>query len=478
MSSSFCRWHNSGDKVTGVFGRQAIPMIWDFCEGNTFSNSTGNFTAHIEWVAKVVERLPSDTNGGAAYQADAATTIHADSGPVIVTDPPYYDNISYAELSDFFYVWLRPLLRDIYPDLFAGILVPIEEEMIAAPRFEQARERFEDLLGQTLRLIRRRCSPEFPSSIFYAYKQQEQKRDGTTSTGWDTMLTALVSAEFQIVRTWPMRTELSNRSNAMTANTLASSVILVCRPRREGAQTATRRQFLDDLEAQLPVALDQLTHESHIAPVDLRQAAIGPGMEIYSQYRRVETIGGEPVPVREALAAINRVVDEYSVQQEGELDPESRFCLTWLKQYGFRQGEYGVAQDLARSHNLVVETLRDFNHILTASGGSVRLLSLDDFGPNRQYRLGAMTAWEGAFGMAYHFGTKEDKGDVYGAATVAQMMGSNVESVERLARLLYNHFDREGDSSHSVLFNTLVAEWPMILAKRQELERGQLRFQV
>ena len=476
MCSSFDRWHNSGNFVTGVFGRQAIPMIWDFAESNPFSHSTGNWMAHIEWVARVIERLPSDLDSGEAHQADAATTIHADSGPVIVTDPPYYDNISYAELSDFFYVWLRPLLRDIYPDLFAGILVPIEEEMIAAPRFEDARERFESLLSQTLRLIRTRCSPEFPSSIFYAYKQQEEKRNGRTSTGWDTMLTALVSEGFQIVGTWPMRTELSNRSNAMSANTLASSVILVCRPRAEEAQVATRRQFLDELEAKLPLALGQLTRESHIAPVDLRQAAIGPGMEVYSQYLRVETIGGELVPVREALAAINRVIDEYAEHQEGDLDPETRFCLMWLKQYGFRQGEYGVAQDLARSHDVVVETLRDFNRILNASAGLVSLLPLDDFGPERQSRLAAMTAWEGAFRMAYHFGTKEDKGDVGGAATVAQMMGSRAESVERLARILYNHFDNKGDSGHAVIFNSLVTEWPNILAQAQTSSQGRLSF--
>ena len=200
MSSSFDRWHNSRDIVTGVFGRPAIPMIWDFAESNPFSNSTGNWMAHVKWVAKVVERLPIAVNGGSARQADASTVINAESGPVIVTDPPYYDNMGYGDLSDFFYVWLRPLLRDIYPDLFAGIQVPKQEEMIAAPRFENARERFEGLLSQTLQLIRERCSPEFPSSIFYAYKQQEEEREGRTSTGWDTMLSALVSVRFSDCR--------------------------------------------------------------------------------------------------------------------------------------------------------------------------------------------------------------------------------------------------------------------------------------
>ncbi len=249
MCSSFNRWHNSGDFVTGVFGRQAIPIIWDFAESNPLSNSTGNWMAHVEWVAKVVDKLPIEASGGEVHQADASTTIHAVNGPVIVTGPPYYDNIGYADLSDFFYVWLRPLLRDIYPDLFSGILVPKDEEMIATPfRFKNSRQRFEDLLNKTLRLIRERCSPEFPSSIFYAYKQQQEEREGRTSSGWETMLTALVNAGFRIIGTWPMRTEMSVRSNAMAANALASSVVLVCRPRPDDAPVATRRQFLDALD--------------------------------------------------------------------------------------------------------------------------------------------------------------------------------------------------------------------------------------
>ena len=466
--SSLARWQNSGDFIAGVFAMQTLSMIWDFAESNPFCTATQNWMAQIEWIARVVDNLPCNVNVGKVHQADAATTIHTYNGPVIVTDPPYYDNIGYADLSDFFYVWLRPLLRDIYPDLFAGILVPKSEEMIASPsRFEDSRQRFERLLSQTLHLIRERCSREFPSSIFYAYKQQVEEKDGRTSTGWETMLTALVQAGFEIVGTWPMRTERPGRSRQIGSNALASSVILVCRPREEEAQVATRRQFLDELEAKLPAALDQLTREGHIAPVDLRQAAIGPGMEVYSQYRRVETIGGEPVPVRTALAEINRVVDEYAENQEGELDAETRFCLTWLKQYGFRQEDYGVAQDLSRSQDVVVETLRDFNRLLNASAGLVRLLSLDDYSPERQFRLGAMTAWEGAFRMAYHFAAREDSGDIKGAAQVAQMMGSNAESVERLARILYDHFDRIGDSHHSVVFNTLVTEWPRILAQMQ-----------
>ena len=471
--SSYARWQNSGDFVAGVLTMQAIPMIWDFAESNSFCNATQNWMAQIEWIAKVMERLPAKLNIGEAHQADASTTIHANSGPVIVTDPPYYDNISYAELSDFFYVWLRPLLRDIYPDLFAGLLVPIQEEMIAAPRFEDARERFEVLLNRTLKLIRERCSPEFPSSIFYAYKQQEEEQEGRTSTGWDTMLTGLVNAGFQVMGTWPMRTERAARSNALSANSLASSVVLVCRPRSEDAPTVTRRQFMDALEAELPIALAQLTQESHIAPVDLAQAAIGPGMQIYSRYRRVETIGGEPLPVREALAAINRVIAEYDERQQGELDAPTRFCLDWFRQNGYGEGVYGQAETLAQAKNVAVEELRDRRGLLTAGGGAVQLLPLDEYGPERRPRLGEMTAWEGACRVAYHL-SREDGRGVEGAADVYRAMSSNAEAVERLARIFYNYYDRKGDSPNSVMFNNLVTEWPNIQKRAQESEQRQL----
>ena len=430
----------------------------------------------VEWVAKVVERLPADVNRGNTHQADASNTIHADSGPVIVTDPPYYDNINYADLSDYFYVWLRPLLRDIHPELFTGILTPKAEEMTAIPgRFDAPRQRFEDLLGQTLRLIRERCSPEFPSSIFYAYKQQEEEREGRTSTGWETMLTAVVNAGFEILGTWPMRTEKLNRPRALGSNALATSVVLVCRTRSEDAPPATRREFLDSLEKELPKALDHLTREGHIAPVDLAQAAIGPGMQVYSRYSRVETIGGEPVTVRDALAAINRVIAEYDERQQGDLDSQTRFCLDWLKQHGYSEASYGEAQTLSQAKNVSVEELRDSHRLLNASAGSVNLLPEDDYSPDRRPGLQDMTAWEGCFRMAYHLDTtREDGGGTDGAAVVVRAMGSNAESVERLARLLYNHYDRRGESRNSVMFNNLVTEWTNIVTKAQATEQGRL----
>ena len=471
FSSSFCRWKSSAPvQPKAVFSRPAIPMVWDFAEANPLLASTGVWDNQVKSVASAVAATPVDVDPGEAHQANAATTIHAGKGPVIVTDPPYYDNYSYAELSDFFYVWLRPLLRDVWPDLFAGMLTPLQEEMIAAPRFENTRERFEELLNQTLSLIRERCSPEFPSSIFYAYKQQEEERANRTSTGWETMLSALVSAEFRIVGTWPMDTETGSRSNSLGTNSLASSVVLVCRPRPSEAPTATRREFLDALDRELPVALDQLTREGHIAPVDLAQAAIGPGMEVYSRYSRVETIAGEVVTVREALGAINRAVAEYHRREEGNLDAPSRLCMDWLRQYGYAEGQYGGAEGLARAMNVSLGT-PEFRRLLVAQRSHVQLLAPNEFRPDPQLSLDGITAWEGCFRMAYHLDTgREDGEGLNGAARVAVAMGSAADSAERLARILYAHFDSTDDSTNAVRLNNLVTSWP-------EIERAMLTQQ-
>ena len=455
ISSSYATWHVSGEKMGHVFARQGIGMVWDFAEVNSFSTSTGNWMAHVEWISKVVERLPTHTNRGQAYQADASTTIHAKDGPVIVTDPPYYGNIHYADSSDFFYAWLRPILRDTYPDLFAGILTPKQEEMIENRfRFEDPGRRFEELLSKTLKRIRERCSDEFPSSIFYAYKQQEEERGGRASTGWETMLNSIVSAGFEIVGTWPIRTELTT-SLKKHINALASSVVLVCRPRPDHAPTATRREFFDALERELPAELDQLTREGHIGPTDLAQAAIGPGMKIYSRYSRVATIGGELVPIREALAAINRVIAHYHDRQEGELDAESRFCFDWLKQHGYATGQYGEAETLARAKDIVISNLQ--GSVLTAEGGQVWLLPIEAFAEAEQLP-DKMTAWEACFRMAYHMNFEYGRG-IEGSADVGEAIRGKLDSVERMARILYNHYDHNGDAENAVIFNNLVVAW-------------------
>lgn len=471
-SSKFSTWQNVGDFVAHVFARQAIPMVWDFAETNSFSSSSQNWMNHVTWVAEAVESLPAAVNQGETHQADATTTIYAKDGPIIVTDPPYYDNISYAELSDYFYVWLRPLLREIYPDLFSGILVPIDEEMIAAPRFgRDTRRRFEDLLNQTLRLIRERCSPDFPSSIFYAYKQQEEEREGRTSTGWETMLTAVVNAGFWIVGTWPMRTERAARSNALAANSLATSVVLVCRPRPADALPALQQRFREELRAEVPAALEQLTRESHIAPVDLRQAAIGPGMAVYSRYGVVQTPAGAAVTVRQALADINDAVSQYLAEQAGQMDDESRFCLDWLLSHPRGGGDYGVAEGLARPYNLSIEDGLERRHnLLTAQDGWVALRDLDEYDEERPWpgRRTALTAWEGVHRMAWHLLPGESGQGIEGCVPAAQRAADRLDALERLARILYDIYDRQGVSAKAVAFNSVVVSWNEITRRAAE----------
>ncbi len=481
MTNSGCTgavWETTSGFVAGAFARQAIAMVWNFAEANPFSSSTQNWMGQVEWIAEVVERLPVAANASEVYQADAATTPYAIDSPVVVTDPPYYDNIVYADLADFFYVWLRKPLRGIYSQLFAGMSTPKSEEMVAnARRFKNARVRFEELQHKTLRRIRERCSDQFPSSIFYAYKQQEEERDGRVSTGWETMLTALISAGFQIVGTWPMRTERPTGVKK-GKNVLASSIVLVCRPRPESAQSIGYGGFLTALRSEMPAALDRLTREAHIAPVDLAQAAIGPGMEVYSRYSSVKTMRDEElveVTVREALMAINREIDNYHEQQEGEFDPRTRFCLTWFKQYGYASAAYGDAETLASASVVAIRPME--GRVLTAEGGSVQLLPPSAYGPahpNAGASLSQITAWEACYLMVYQLNPANEEGDdVSGAARVARAMrddaeSSDVASVERLARLLYNHYDRGGDSANAVLFNNLVTSWESIESRSRE----------
>lgn len=455
-SSKFATWQNVGDKVAHVFTRQAIPMIWDFAEANPFSSSTQNWLGQIRWIAKVLDYLPVNTNAGTSYLADAATTAHAGQRPIIVTDPPYYNMISYAELSDYFYVWLRPLLRDIYPDLFTSILAPIDDEMIAAPRFENTRERFETLMVKALRVIRERSDPEFPSSIFYAYKQQEEEREGRTSTGWDTMLSALVSAGFQIVGTWPMRTERSSRSNALKANTLASSIVLVCRTRSTDATIATRREFVSRLKVDLPSALVQM-QSGNIAPVDLAQAAIGPGMAVFTRYERVLDASGKPVSVREALALINQTLDEALADQEGDFDASTRWALAWFEQSGFAESDYGLAETLSKAKNTSVSGMVEAG-ILEAGLGKVRLLRPnelpDDWDPER---AGRFTAWE----AVHHLVRVLDQGELTAADMMAKL-GTRAETARELTYRLYRICDLKNLSQEAQSYNSLVQSWPEI----------------
>ena len=452
---SFAWWQDP--RVRTVFTSQAIQMTWAFAEANPFSSSTQNWMAQVRWITKVIGNLPASVTKGEVYQADAATTWHTADFPIIITDPPYYDNIGYSDLSDFFYVWLRPMLRNTYPELFGGMVTPKDEEMIVnKKRFEDSHTRFEALMQMALLRARQFCSNEFPTSIFYAYKQQEEEHDGITSTGWETMLMATVNAGFQIVGTWPMRTEQA-KGQKTGKNTLASSIVLVCRPRPEDAPPITRDEFLQELKRNMPPALERLTRIANIRPVDLAQAAIGPGMEIYSLYSKVTRISGEIVPIREALMHINNEITAYHEKETGELDPESRFCLTWLKQHGYMEGNFGDANVLATAQDVDIATMHD--KVIIAARGQVRLLHPEEYADRENSE--DMTAWEGCLRMVWHLSGVEKSGGISGCTAVARAM-RDYESAKRLAGILYTYYERSGDAESASRYNNLVTQWQYI----------------
>ena len=475
-SSSYASWNAPNEQMRYVFGRQAIPMIWDFTEVNLFSQTTGNWLAHIDWVARAVENLPYNAKAGQIIQSDAATISKDLRQSIIITDPPYYDNISYAALSDFFYVWLRRLLRDTYPELFTAMLTPKDEEMIADARFDNPKRRFEFSLRTALSVINSQCNDDYPSAVFYAYKQQKEEKDGQTSTGWETFLNALIDAGFQITATWPMRTERPARSNAMGANALASSVVLSVRRRDADAQTATRQEFLDELHPAIHQSLDHLTREGHISPADLRQSAIGPGMEVYSKYGRIETVSGEVVTVRDALQQINQTIDGFFDSETGELDALSRFCVDWLKTHEYKERRYGDADNASRANNTSVSDIADIHQLVdNQQRGIIQLHPISQYHPDRKYPMTDITAWEGCMRMAYHLDTSNEDGEgIPGCGEIGRLMAGNIDSIERLARILYNHYDNLNQPGDAYIYNQLVSEWQNILDASQSPEQGQL----
>jgi len=469
--SAICSWHNSGQKMRNTFGRQAIPMVWDYTEGNPFCTSTGNFMAMVDWTWKAVGTVPSRSKG-LAEQADAASQV-ASSDKVISTDPPYYDNIGYADLSDFFYVWLRRSLKPTFPDLFATLAVPKAEELVATPYRhggrEQAEAFFMDGMTQAMHRLATQAHPAFPVTIYYAFKQSERKGDeGTSSTGWETFLDAVIQAGFAISGTWPMRTELGNRMIGSGTNALASSIILVCCPRAADAPTTSRREFLQALKAELPQALAHL-QKSNIAPVDLAQAAIGPGMAVYTRYARVLESDGSPLAVRTALALINRVLDETLASQEGDFDADSRWALAWFEQSGFDEGDFGLAETLSKAKNTSVHGLVDAG-VLASKGGKVRLLSPadlpEDWDPRADSRL---TVWE----MVHHLIRVLEAGGESAAAELASKLDSQAETARELAYRLYTLCERKKRASEALAYNALVQSWPEIMRLARDGTRPQ-----
>jgi putative DNA methylase len=470
--SNVCSWDNSPkmEALRNTFGRQSIPMVWDFAEGNPFSESSGNWMNNVEWGAKALTSMPA--NGlGDARQVDA-TSQETSSGKVVSTDPPYYDNIGYADLSDFFYVWLRRSLKSVFPGLFTTLAVPKVEELIASPYRHggkvKAEAFFLDGMTKAMRRIAEQTHPAFPVTIYYAFKQAESDAtDGTASTGWDTFLDAVIRAGFSISGTWPMRTELSNRMIGSGTNALASSIVLVCRQRQTNALTATRREFVTALKSELPAALAHL-QRGNIAPVDLAQAAIGPGMAVYTRYAKVLDAAGQPLSVREALALINQTLDEALAEQEGDFDADSRWALAWFEQSGFSEGEYGVAETLSTAKNISVQGLQDAG-IVASSRGKVRLLKPDelpaDWDPTSHPRL---TAWETVHQLIRTLAIGEEP-----AAALVAKLGAKAEVARELAYRLYTLCERKKRAAEALAYNGLVQSWPELT--RLAREGGKVR---
>lgn len=472
--STICSWNSKRDLIRNTFGRQALPMVWDFAEGNPFSESTGNWLGSISWISKAVQALP-------AIRPDKAGKVKQENAPelkitkgviTISTDPPYYDNIGYADLSDFFYVWLRPCLKSIYKDIFSTMLTPKEAELVATPhRFggdrAAANAHFEKGLSQTFVRIRQLVPENYPLTVHYAFKQQDLVvKEGTASTGWETILNALIESGLQIVGTWPLRTERANRMTAQGTNALASSIALVCRPRPEDAPRASRWDFVNALRQELPQALRDMQSGS-IAPVDLAQASIGPGMAIYTRYQKVLETDGSRLTVRTALQLINHELDAYLAEHEGVLDADSRFAVAWFEQLSFDAGAFGQADVLARAKNTSVETIANAG-LLQSGAGKVRLYHWSELDPGWDPTATLHpTVWEATHQLINRFNT-------YGEQGVAQLLlitpPDLAATARQLAYRLYNICERKGWSEYAYDYNALVISWNSSLEQAQMLK--------
>lgn len=475
--SSLASWISGLEAIRNTFARHALPMIWDYAEANPFSSSSGHFDGAVTWIIKVVANSQSTTDGW-AKQVNATESINGVQQPVISTDPPYYDNIGYADLADFFYVWLRRSLGDICPQLFSTILVPKDEELVATPyRFEgnreRAREFFETGLGQAFAGMRAAQNPNYPLTVYYAFKQAESEiteaGNKTSSTGWETMLEGLVRSGFRITGTWPMRTERLNRPVASGTNALASSVVLVCRPRAKDAPMTTRRDFFAALKRELPEAIKKL-QLGNIAPVDMNQAVIGPGMAVFSRYGKVIEADGTAMRVREALALIDQVFVEYMSEQEGEYDAPTRWALAWFEDYGMEAGPYGIAETLSTAKNTAVAGMANIG-IVEAHAGKVRLLKRSEYSEEWDPLTDRdLTVWK----VAQHLVRAHSENGDNAAADILRKTGALGDTARNLAYRLYTICERKNWSEEALPYNALVVSWPEIqrLAGKGNIEQS------
>ncbi|WP_406399157.1 DUF1156 domain-containing protein [Streptomyces sp. NBC_00879] len=485
--STISTWSSNpqNELVRSTFARQALPMTWDFAESNVFGPSSGTLDIMVTAVGKALDLLPAEQTTGNAVQADATTRLY--DNYVINTDPPYYDNIGYADLADFFYVWLRRSLGDIYPEVMSTILTPKEPELIATPyrhngSSEAAEKHFERGFVETFSHMRAGHHQDYPLTVYYAFKQAEtDAEDGTASTGWETLLSGLIEAGWSVTGTWPVRTERTGRSRDIGSNALASSVVLACRPRHVTAGSTDRRGFLRALRSELPDKLRKL-QEGNLAPVDLPQSAIGPGIAVFSRYAKVTEPDGSPMRVRTALGLINDVLADVLNEQEGEFDQDTRWAIRWFEQFQWGKGTFGDAETLAKAYNVSVKGLQDAH--ITASGDSKVWLVApaelpESYDPETDSRI---SVWEAAMHLSR---VLEGKGAQSGVGPAGELLAGirargefDEDTIRDLTHLLYSICDRRRWSESGQRFNNLASAWSDLQTEARAAEkRGPLKPQ-
>jgi len=486
--SSLNTWSSSGEFVRNVFARQALAMSWDFVETNPFSSSSGNIQGQIEWTALSLAGVPA-TPEAVVTQQDAAARSY--SGAVLSTDPPYYDNIVYSDLADYFYVWQRRSLRSIMPELFATMLVPKAEELVANsyrhPGRGAAKAFFERGFQDVFARARDGASAEFPITVYYAFKQSEADEAGEASSGWETLLEGMIRSGWSISATWPLRSERAGRMVSIGTNALASAIVLAMRPRDPSASVIDRRGLIAVLQGELPDALRRL-QQGAIAPVDLPQAAIGPGMAVFSRYARVVEADGSAMTVRSALARINEILDQVLNEQEGDFDPTTRFAIAWYRQHGYKAGTFGDADNLARARNTAVEGL-DRDEVLSSRAGKVKLFAPAEVRTAYDVLADEHTsAWEALHHLIRILEADgvEAAGSFLRAATSRPDGAVDADLVKELAFLLFSLAEKSGWTQDALSFNTVATSWPEILdamrasadnERRGRVEQGTIDFE-
>ncbi len=461
--STITSWDSSREGVRNTFTRQAIPMLWDYAEANPFSSSSGSWTGMNSWVWKAVADFTPFADG-VEVQHDAQTVIYPQN-TVISTDPPYYDNIGYADLSDFFYCWMRRIIQPVFPDLSNILATPKVEELVAIPIRhggpDAAQDFFLNGMRQVMKNMIRQSSEDIPAAIYYAFKQSEIAREGISSTGWAAFLQAVIEAGYSVVGTWPMRTELANRMRGIGANALANSVVLVCRKRGAAAETITRAEFIRALKRELPPAIEKL-QVANIAPTDMPQSAIGPGMAVFSRYKGVLEANDSLMTVKTALQLINAELDEFLNDLQGEFDQETRFALTWFEQHGHHEADYGIADNLARARGVSVEGVKQAG-IVESAAGHVRILKRSELDPEWSPAADRhLTIWE----CCQHLIRVLDSDGELEAAQLLKAMGS--EKAERVRDLAYTLYDlcanKRQEAREATAYNGLIAVWTDLTA--------------